>query len=77
MMLDEATLKGLCGVQTMSVHAAVAKGIIPDDKEYLGGYRSLAEKLNAEARLAKMKSKKQSRMERRALQEEEKKRKDV
>jgi len=60
----------------MSVHAAVAKGIIPDDKEHLGGYRSLAEKLNAEARLAKVKSKKQSRSERRELQEKEKQRKD-
>lgn len=78
MLLPEATLKGLCGVQTMSIHSAIKKGIIKDDKEHLGGYRSLAEKLNAEAREAKKKdqSKKVSRAKRRELQAREKQRKD-
>lgn len=60
----------------MSVSSAIKKGIIEDDKKYLGGYRSLAEKLNAEAREKKTKSKKLDREKRRQMQAQEQKRKD-
>lgn len=77
MMLPEHTLRSLAAVQTMSVRSAQAKGIIPDDREILGGYRSLAEKLTAEAEAKKtQKSRKQRIAERRRLQLQEQQRRD-
>ena len=69
-MLDEKKLKNLVnGKVKLSVHAAIQKGIVPDDSEYLGGYRSLAEKLNAEAKIADGKGRKKRRQRRMDLQE--------
>ena len=73
MMIPEHTLRGLETMQTMSVHSAIAKKIIPNDREFLGGYRSLAEKLNAEAKDASTKTVKQRQAARRELRLQEQK----
>ena len=67
MMIPEDTLKMLGGIQIMNVNSLMAKGIIEDDKHLLGGYRSLAEKLNAEELNAKNPSKKERVEHRREL----------
>jgi hypothetical protein len=61
MMLPEHMLKSLARRQTLSVNSAIAKGIIPSDQEKLGNYRSLAEKLNAEAAMSKKTTSRQRR----------------
>lgn len=71
MMLPEAVLKRLERQQTMSVNSAIAKKIIPDDREHLNGYRSLAEMLNAQAAEKTKMTKKELRERRRELQLQE------
>lgn len=70
-MLPEEVLKRLERRQTMSVNSAIAKQIIPDDRKLLGGFRSLAEMLNAQEKERKKTSPKQRRQKRRELQLQE------
>ena len=55
----------------MSVSSAVAKKIIPSDRDFLGGYRSLAEMLNAQEAERRKHPKRVQRQRRREMQLQE------
>lgn len=67
MMLPEETLRSLSSVRVMSTNAAISKGFVPNDRHLLDGYRSLAEKLNAEEAARNKKTKSELRDARRKL----------